>query len=327
LKIRKILYIGEKYAIHDQRFIESLEQISAVDTYFFREDGTNPEIEFESYKFIVAAPLTESISKIPENTSIPIIGISLAYDLNLGSDSESLSRNIKKCSFIICDCEYIRKKICAEFDYPIERVVVIPFGCDLEVFSWNGIRDFQKPRFLITRNWTELHSNSLILEAMQVLHEGKVDFKCTFLGDGPELENARRRILNSSLESKVEFSGSKSPMEMAQIMQNSNVYISASSSDGSSVSLMEAMANGMVCVVSDFPSNLEWIVDNRTGFLFRNGFSNSLADVLSGILEKTSSELRTIGKMGQEIANARADWKKNKEFFLESILANSETRI
>ena len=297
-----------------------------VTTYFVREVGDNSEFSYDGYDFIVAAPLTESISKIPGNITSPVFGISLAYDVNIESDSESLSENIKKCNFIICDCEYVRKKICLDFEYPIERTLVMPFGCDLETFKWTSIRDFQKPKFLVTRNWTKLHSNSLILEAMQILHERKIDFECVFLGDGPELEEARKRFRNSSLSAKIEFRGATSTLEMARLMQNSNIYVSASSSDGSSVSLMEAMASGMVCVTSDFPSNLEWVIDNETGFLFRNGSSDSLADVLSGILEKTPSELRIIGRMGQEIAVNRADWKKNREIFLESILANCENR-
>ena len=75
MKIRKILYIGVKNTIHDRRFIESLEQISEVGTYFVHENGRDPEINFGSYDCIVAAPLTESISKIPNNISIPIIGV------------------------------------------------------------------------------------------------------------------------------------------------------------------------------------------------------------------------------------------------------------
>ena len=326
MKTKQVLYIGERNGIHDRRFIETLKQISVVTTYFVREVGDNSEFSYEGYDFIVAAPLTESISKIPNSISIPIIGVSLAYDVNLGSDSASLGENINKCSFIICDCEHVRKKICQEFNYPIKSTVVIPYGCDLETFKWTRVRDYQKPKFLVTRNWTKLHSNILIIEAMQILHERNIDFECVFLGDGPELENARKRFRNNSLESKIGFCGATSPMEIAQLMQNSNFYVSASSSDGSSVSLMEAMASGMVCVTSDFPSNLEWIIDNETGFLFRNGSSDSLADVLTGVLKKTPSELRIMGQMGQEIAVSRADWKKNREIFLESVLANCENR-
>jgi glycosyltransferase involved in cell wall biosynthesis len=324
LKIKQALYIGERNGIHDRRFIEILEQKCIVSKHFVSENGTDSDIDFENLDFIVAAPLTEPISKIPNNTSIPIIGISLAYDVNESSDSDSLRKNIQKCDLIICDCEYVRKRICNEYNYPIERTIVIPFGCDLETYKWNGARDFQKPRFLITRNWTKLHSNVLILEALQILSSARVDFTCIFLGDGPELENAKNLIHNSPLKSVIEFRGNTSSMEMARLMQESNIYISASSSDGSSVSLMEAMVNGLVCLVSDFPSNLEWISDKESGFLFSNGSSGSLAEALFGILKRSPAELNNIARMGQEIAEKRADWNKNKAIFLESILTSSK---
>ncbi len=297
-----------------------------MNKYFVRESGSGSDVDFENLDLVVAAPLTQPISKIPSDLAIPLIGISLAYDVNESSNPDSLKINIQKCDFIICDCEYVRKTICNEYDFPMERTAVIPFGCDLETFKWNGARDFQKPRFLVTRNWTELHSNILILEALQILNNAGVDFTCIFLGEGPELESARNLIQNGPLKSVIEFHGNKSSMEMAQLMQQSNVYISASSSDGSSVSLMEAMVNGLVCLVSDFPSNLEWISDKKSGFLFSNGSSQSLAEALFGILRRSAAELSIVAKKGQKIAERKADWNKNRMIFLENILASSKSK-
>jgi glycosyltransferase involved in cell wall biosynthesis len=325
LKIKQALYIGERNGIHDRRFIEILEQKCIVSKHFVSENGTDSDIEFENLDFVIAAPLTEPMSCIPNDISIPIIGISLAYDVNESSNPDSLKKNIQKCGFIICDCEYVRKRICNEYDFPMERTVVIPFGCDLETYNWNSARDFQKPRFLVTRNWTKLHSNVLILEALQTLNNSGVDFTCIFLGEGPELESARKLIQNGPLKSRIEFRGNTSAIEMARLMRESNIYISASSSDGSSVSLMEAMANRLVCLVSDFPSNLEWISDKESGFLFTNGSSLSLAEALFGILRRSPAELNIVARRGQEIAEKKADWSKNKGIFLESILTSSET--
>ena len=319
------MYIGESNGIHDRRFIEILEQQCVVNKLFVRESGSDSDIEFENLDFVVAAPLTEPISKIPSSISIPLIGISLAYDITDSSNPDLLKKNIQKCDFIICDCEYVRKRICNEYDFPMERTVVIPFGCDLETYNWNGARDFQKPKFLVTRNWTKLHSNVLILEALHILNNAGVDFTCIFLGEGPELESARNLIQNSPLKSVIEFRGNKSSIEMAQLMQQSNIYISASSSDGSSVSLMEAMVNGLVCLVSDFPSNSEWINDKESGFLFSNGSSESLAEALFGIVRRSPAELNIVAKKGQEIAARKADWNKNRRIFLETILASSKT--
>jgi glycosyltransferase involved in cell wall biosynthesis len=88
---------------------------------------------------------------------------------------------------------------------------------------------------------------------------------------------------------------------------------------------MEAMANRLVCLVSDFPSNLEWISDKESGFLFTNGSSLSLAEALFGILRRSPAELNIVARRGQEIAEKKADWSKNKGIFLESILTSSET--
>lgn len=54
------------------------------------------------------------------------------------------------------------------------------------------------------------------------------------------------------------------------MLRRSKCYISATKSDGSSLSLLEAMGNGAIPIVSNIPSNREWIVDGINGKLFRN---------------------------------------------------------
>ena len=99
-------------------------------------------------------------------------------------------------------------------------------------------------------------------------------------------------------------------------MNSHNFYVSASASDGSSVSLMEAMASGMICIVSDFPSNLEWIKHQNSGFLFQNGSHESLAKIFNEILELDSSALTVIARNARQIAIEKANWRKNKTDFL-----------
>ena len=54
------------------------------------------------------------------------------------------------------------------------------------------------------------------------------------------------------------------------MLRRSKFYISATKSDGSSLSLLEAMGNGVIPIVSNIPSNREWVVDGVNGKLFRN---------------------------------------------------------
>jgi glycosyltransferase involved in cell wall biosynthesis len=79
----------------------------------------------------------------------------------------------------------------------------------------------------------------------------------------------------------------------------------------------------MICVVSNFPSNLEWIKDRYSGFLFQNGSEESLASTLKEVLALDPQTLATVGERAKKIAVEKANWGKNKiEFleFLESVI-------
>ena len=91
-----------------------------------------------------------------------------------------------------------------------------------------------------------------------------------------------------------------------------DLYISPSHVDGSSVSLMEALACGLPCLVSDIPANKEWVVEDENGWLFRDGDVNALAEKILAALSQRQ-KLPEIGRASRRSAVMRADWKKNAE--------------
>ena len=54
----------------------------------------------------------------------------------------------------------------------------------------------------------------------------------------------------------------------------SSIYVSIPASDGTSVSLLEAMSANCIPVVSDLPANKEWISDNTNGIIFQEEGEN-----------------------------------------------------
>jgi glycosyltransferase involved in cell wall biosynthesis len=89
-----------------------------------------------------------------------------------------------------------------------------------------------------------------------------------------------------------------------------DIYISPSHVDGSSVSLMEALACGLPCLVSDIPGNKEWIVEGENGWLFRDGDADDLVNKILHAIKKRKS-FKQIGESARKTAEQRADWKKN----------------
>jgi L-malate glycosyltransferase len=99
--------------------------------------------------------------------------------------------------------------------------------------------------------------------------------------------------------------------------RDADIYISPSHVDGSSVSLMEALACGLPCLVSDIPANKEWIIEGENGWLFKDGDVNDLAaKILATISQR--KKLPEIGRAGRRSAERRADWQKNAEVLMNA---------
>ena len=136
------------------------------------------------------------------------------------------------------------------------------------------------------------------------------------LGDGPELPEAKKRNENSQRRG-IEFGGGYTQTELVEHFRQSEVYISASISDGSSVSLLEALSAGRICVCRDFPSNVEWIEHGVTGFLFKD--VTTFANILEEINVMSDENREKMSAQARLSVLNIADWEKNETSFLTFI--------
>jgi glycosyltransferase involved in cell wall biosynthesis len=122
--------------------------------------------------------------------------------------------------------------------------------------------------------------------------------------------------MNGGVLERVHFGGHAAQADLPRWYHMADLYISPSHVDGSSVSLMEALASGLPCLVSDIPGNKEWIVDGENGWLFRDGDVDDLAEKISYAI-KNRKLFKKIGASARKTAEQKADWKKNFGKLLE----------
>ena len=135
------------------------------------------------------------------------------------------------------------------------------------------------------------------------------------LNGGSQSAQLRQILQSGGVLDRVTFGGLISQTDLPRWYHMADVYISPSHVDGSSVSLMEALACGLPCLVSDIPANKEWIVENENGWLFQDGDADSLAEkILAAISQK--EKLPQIGRASRKSAEMRADWKKNAKVLM-----------
>ena len=102
---------------------------------------------------------------------------------------------------------------------------------------------------------------------VEILRQIRPQLQLVVIGDGPERERLERFTRDIHCDRHVTFLGHRE--DAARFLPAFDVFGLASSFEGMSNSVMEAMSVGLPIVASDIPPNRELVVQSETGFLFK----------------------------------------------------------
>jgi glycosyltransferase involved in cell wall biosynthesis len=257
----------------------------------------------------------------------PLVSMSWAYDLLFDADKNRLYRwatktTLKRTDVLVADCETVAQ-LAVGHSFPRERIVTFPWGLDLAQFSPgtdDGLRErrgWQENFILLhTRSWEPLYGVDVFIKAFIQAARQRPELRLFLLGNGSQAGTLRQMLMQAGMLDRVHFGGQVRQADLPRYYRAADLYVSASHSDGSSLSLMEALACGTPALVSDIPGNREWIEPGVAGWLFKDGDADALAQ---GILQAVNQgkNLKTTGQNARKLAEERADWPKNVEKLLE----------
>ncbi len=188
------------------------------------------------------------------------------------------------------------------------KVRMIPWGIDLERFRAAPVRE--DGLLVSTRMLEPLYDVATILRGVRPALESHPQAHLVVAGEGSlraSLERLAGRLLPPG---RWRFVGRLPAAELAALLGRADVYLSASRSDSTSLSLLEAMAAGAVPVVSDIAGNREWVSEGDGARLFPRGDPGALARALAGLLGDragaAAARLRN-----RRVVEERADWRRN----------------
>lgn len=151
-------------------------------------------------------------------------------------------------------------------------------GIDVKRFHFRQRPNIGYPlRILCTRTMDRNYSNDTIVDACAILRDMNCPFQLTFAADGPLCDEVEERVMHKGILDKVKFLKGYDNSLLPDILNDHDIYVSASRSDGTSVSLLEAMSSGLLPVVSRIKSNNSWLEDGKTCLMFDCGDAQELA--------------------------------------------------
>jgi glycosyltransferase involved in cell wall biosynthesis len=130
------------------------------------------------------------------------------------------------------------------------------------------------------------------LDAVSAVSE-KADFSAVVAGKGPEECRVRERLESDPvLARRVRFLGPVAEEEKPALLAQSDIFVLPSTSDTSSIALLEAMACGAACIASDEGGPREIITPGVTGRLFSVRDPEALPSTLAELLDRPAERAR-----------------------------------
>ena len=244
-------------------------------------------------------------------------GFDLMDDVHKNKWWEWVTRyTLKRSTFFTSDANVTRDKAIT-YGMNSEKTVVFPWGVDLEHFRMRNAEGRSKAGFMLfcNRSWETRYGVDILARAFVKVAQQNENVGLILLNGGSQGAHIRQILQSGGVLDRVTFGGQVSQTDLPNWYHMADVYISPSHVDGSSVSLMEALACGLPCLVSDIPANKEWVIENENGWLFRDGDANHLAEkILAAISQREN--LPGIGRASRRSAEMRADWKKNAKVLM-----------
>ena len=224
---------------------------------------------------------------------------------------------IRQCDHVQCDAEFVKNKMISDYGISENNVTVFPWGIDLSLFKEQdknlcrkelGIKE---DTFVIvyTRHLAPVYGTNDLLEGFKLFCRDKKNVLLLLISDGPLKNNTINFIGKNNLEPYINITGRISNAKLPVYLGGADVYASPSLSDGTSLSLLEALAIGTGIVVTDVPAIKEW-VSQENGFVVPGNNPEEICKAFEGYFNNREL-ISKHAALNKKIAKSRADWDRN----------------
>ncbi len=259
----------------------------------------------------------------------PLLLMSWGSDILRDAERDDLWRwltryTLQRTDIFLCDCQAVLDKALTFQPLPLNCLIKFPWGVDLHSLG-PGADNLELRRrlawedavvVLSTRSWEEIYGIEVAMEAFAQAYAHQPRLRLLLLGQGSLAPVIDRMITVRGLEAVVYRPGLVSPEQMPLYFKAADLYLSCSYSDGTSVSLLEAMASGLPAVVSDLAGNREWLVPGKHGWLSPPGEPGGFARLILKAASLSEVERRRISEASRRVVAERADWQQNSRRLL-----------
>jgi glycosyltransferase involved in cell wall biosynthesis len=321
----RVLYVSRSSVGHDRRFVEAWRaQGFDVAQAVVEPGGQDPRrvltdaMDRNKPDLVHVGPVTDPAWDLIHVWDGPVLVSSWGFDLmdEVEHDPERLRRArlvLARADRILVDNNAPHRRALA-LGADARRIVQFPWGVERSWFAHGAERPSRRDgpwTFLSTRRHEPIYRVSDVLDAFLAIAESGVDAELHIAGAGTLTGALRARAARSLAAHRVRFLGEIESASLPRAYLDADAYVTASSVDGSSVSLLEAMSCRIPVLASRIEGNAEWVSD-ETGFGFAAGDVAALTALMMRVVDDgLRAELARRAENAFALVLRRADWDAN----------------
>ncbi|MFA7323849.1 MAG: glycosyltransferase [Candidatus Nanopelagicales bacterium] len=316
------VYVSATWGIHDERWTQALRDLGhRPDIIVLDRDATEQTLAAQVTGAcrgrlpVLAGPLT-SITQhlVRQAPDLTVVGLSWGFDLYELQAAGALDW-LHHLGGLVIDSVATREMAIAAGVAP-EQIAFIPWGIDLEAFTPEGAAldlaalgiAADQRMVLSLRAHEALYRIADIIDAFAEVASADPSVVLVLGHSGSQTDALRDRVAALGLDDRVRFVGTIEEAALPTWLRAAACYVSAAEVDGTSVTLLQALACATPVVVSDTPGNLGWVEDGVTGVTFTTGSIDGLASALMASLSSNTDA--SVQAARKEVVN-QADWRHN----------------
>lgn len=179
------------------------------------------------------------------------------------------------CTRTICVSDAVRKALLETLHFSPSKTVTIHNGVSTELFRPSSTHrmslrtrlQIDNDDFLLvcTARLSKVKGVDILVHALAGVLLRGVSCKCIILGDGPLREKLIEQANRLNLERHVLFEGFQS--DVTPYLQAASAFILTSHTEGLPLSVLEAMACGLPCIVTNVGGTAEAVMNGVSGLV------------------------------------------------------------
>ena len=144
----------------------------------------------------------------------------------------------------------------------------------------------------------------LLLELIKQLEERQINYEIEIAGDGSYRKNLEEYVEKNGLEQKVKIVGRIDSNDIPKFWRNQDIFVNVSDFEGVGLSMLEAMAEGVVPIETNVAGAEEFIQNNQNGFVVDIGDIKKMVEYIS-YMEKNRELVSVMGKRSYRLVKIK----------------------